>query len=148
MLKPPRFISSWPPLIGIASGTFGAAGAIASGFLLLEGPLRGPSLASTFCSCAFFFLAFPTYVGRDWARRALILTTYCIVTVLAAFLFSTIAPRYPGVSFAIAVCALVFYLTPAAFFLAVLHHPDVRRAFGPKDASNQAMERTAGSFGS
>ena len=150
MLKPTRVTLSWQRLIGVASGTFGAAVTIATGAQLsAAGSLRGqtlPELITLICGCVFLFLAFPLYTAREWARRALLLTTYCILAALAIFLSPTVfqqlrspAAVYPGLRFVIGVCALISFLTPPAFLLAVLHHADVRRAFQAKDTSNQAL---------
>jgi hypothetical protein len=144
MLKLKRVTLSWPGVIGAASGTFGAAVTIASAArLLVTGSLRAqtlPDFMTSICGCVFLFLAFPLYAGREWARRALLLTTYCILAALAIFLSYTVfqqwrqssAPVYPGLRFLIGVGAVVSFLTPPAFLLAVLHHADVRRAFQAK----------------
>jgi hypothetical protein len=154
MLKPTRVILSWQRLIGVASGTFGAALTIATGAQLSEaGSIRGQTLSeiTLICGCVFLFLAFPLFAGREWARRAFLFTTYCILAALAIFLSFTVfqqsrspAAVYPGLRLIIGVCALISFLTPPAFLLAVLHHADVRRAFQAKDASNQALQPTAG----
>src|SRR6266436_3878859 len=143
-----RVTLSWQRLIGIASGTFGAALTIATGAQLsMAGSFRGQTLLeliTLICGCVFLFLALPLYTAREWARRALILTTYCILAALAIFLSLNVfqqsrspAAVYPGLRFVIGVCAFVSFLTPLAFLLAVLHHADVRRAFQAKDTSNQ-----------
>src|SRR6266446_1588038 len=93
MLKPTRVTLSWQRLIGVASGTFGAALTIATGALLsMAGSLRGQTLSeiTLICGCVFLFLAFPLYTAREWARRALLLTTYCIVVTLAILLSPTV----------------------------------------------------------
>ena len=155
MLKPTRRTLSWPRLIGVASGTFGGAVAIATAaHLSATDSLRAqtlPGLIISIFGCVFLFLAFPLYTGREWARRALLLTAYCIVVTLAILLSPTVfqQSQSPSVSgcrglcFVIGLCALVSVLTPPAFLLAVLHHADVRRAFQAKDASNQALHPTA-----
>jgi hypothetical protein len=156
MLKRTRVALSWQRLIGVASGTFGAAVTTATAAQLsMAGSLRGqtlPELITLICGCVFLFLAFPLFTGREWARRALLLTTYCVLAALAIFLSLTVfqqsrspsAAVYPGLRFVIGVCAIVSFLTPPAFLLAVLHHADVRRAFQSKNASNQALQPTAG----
>ena len=156
MLKPTRMTLSWQRLIGIASGTFGAALAVATAaWLSVSGSLRAqtpPQLMVSVCGCVFLFLAFPLYKGREWARRALLLTTYCILAALAIFLSSTVFQQWrsspaslcPSLQFLIGVCAIISFLTPPAFFLGVLHHADVRRAFQGKDPSNQALQPTTG----
>jgi hypothetical protein len=156
MLKRTRVTLSWQRLIGVAAGTFGAAVTVATAAQLsVAGSLRGqtlPERITLICGCVFLFLAFPLFAGREWARRALLLTTYCILAALAIFLSLTVlqqsrsssASVYPSLRFVIGVCALVSFLTPPAFLLAVLHHADVRRAFQAKDASNQALQPTAG----
>jgi hypothetical protein len=154
MLKPTRVTLSWQRLIGVASGTFGAALTVATGAqLAMAGSLRAQTLPeiTLICGCVFLFLAFPLFTGREWARRALLLTTYCILAALAIFLSFTVfqqsrspAAVYPGLRFVIGVCALVSFLTPPVFLLAVLHHADVRRAFQAKNASNPALQPTAG----
>jgi hypothetical protein len=154
MLKPTRVTLSWQRLIGVASGTFGAALTIATGAQLsVAGSIRAQTLQeiTLICGCVFLFLAFPLFAGREWARRALIFTTYCILAALAIFLSFTVfqqsrspAAVYPGLRLIIGVCALISFLTPPAFLLAVLHHADVRRAFQARDASNQSLQPTAG----
>jgi hypothetical protein len=156
MLKRIRVTLTWQRLIGLASGTFGGAIAIAAAAQLSMansfGVLSRPRESITaICGCVFLLLAFPLYTGRDWARRALLVLTYCVLGALAIFLFFTILPHaqtpsasvHPGLRFVIGVCALVTFLTPPAFVLAVLHHADVRRTFQPHDASNQALQPTA-----
>jgi hypothetical protein len=159
MLKRTRMTLSWQRLIGIASGTFGAALTVATAAQLsLAGSFaaltlgRTPAVYSAICGCVFLVLAFPLFTGREWARRALLLTTYCIVAALAIFLSHTVFQRsrsssasvYPSLRFVIGICALISFLTPPAFLLAVLHHVDVRRAFQSKNASNPALQPTAG----
>lgn len=146
---------SWQRLIGVASGTFGAAVAIATvAHISAAGSLRAQTLAGFILSifgCVFLFLAFPLYAGREWARRALLFTVYCVVAALVILLSPTVFQQSqspsvsgcPGLCFVIGLCALVSVLTPPAFLLAVLHHADVRRAFQAKDASNLAMQPTA-----
>ena len=143
MLKPTRMTLSWPRLIGIASGTFGAAVTVATGaaasaagsLTMLDRPAQFIPLI---CGCVFLVLAFPLFAGREWARRALLLATYCSVAALAiSFSFLVLqrsglpsAPVYlVFLRIVIGIGALVSVLTPPAFLLAVLHHADVRRAF-------------------
>ena len=156
MLKRTGVILTWQRLVGLASGTFGAAVTVAAAAQVsmansLGAVNRPPEFIASICGCVFLFLAFPLYTGREWARRALLLTTYCILAALAIFLSPTVfqqlrspAAVYPGLRFVIGVCALVSFLTPPAFLLAVLHHADVRRALQAKDASNQVLQPTAG----
>src|SRR5439155_2741582 len=131
MLKHASITLSWSRLIGLASGTFGAALtaataaqlSAASSFRILDRP---PEFIASICGCVFLFLAFPLYTGREWARRALLLTTYCILAALAIFLLVTVlqqswlspASVHPGLRFVMGVCALVSFLTPPAFLLA------------------------------
>src|SRR5438876_7789457 len=134
-----RVTLSWQRLIGVASGTFGAAVAVGTAAQLsVAGSLRAltlPELITSICGCVFLFLAFPLYTGREWARRALLLTTYCVLAALTIVLLVTVlqqsrsssASLHPGLRFVMGVCALVSFLTPPAFLLAVLHHADVRR---------------------
>ena len=156
MLKRTGVTSTWPRLVGLASGTFGTAVTVATAAQVSManslGPLnRPPEFIALICGCVFLFLAFPLYAGREWARRALLLTTYCVLAVLAIVLLVTVlqqswlspASVHPGLRFVMGVCALVSFLTPPAFLLAALHHADVRRAFQAKDASNQPMQPTA-----
>src|SRR2546430_4762158 len=156
MLKRTRMTLSWKRLIGVASGTYGAAVAIATAaHISAAGSLRAQTLPGFILSifgCVFLFLAFPLYTGREWARRALLLTAYCIVVTLAILLSPTVFQQSqsssvsgcPGLCFVIGLCALVSVLTLPAFLLAALHHADVRRAFQAKDTSNQALQPTAG----
>jgi hypothetical protein len=156
MLKRTRVILTWQRLVGLASGTFGAALTVATAAQVsmansLGAVNRPPEFIASICGCLFLFLAFPLYTGREWARRALLLTTYCILAALAIFLLVAVlqqswlspASVHPGLRFVMGVCALVSFLTPPAFLLAALHHADVRRAFQAKDASNQSMQPTA-----
>jgi hypothetical protein len=154
MLERMQIRLSWPRLAGIASGVFGASLAVASAAQFWAADsFRGqglPGFVASICGCLFLFLAFPLYAGREWARRALLLTTYSVLAALAiSFSLMVIqqawAPpaSHPTLRLLIGLCALVALLTPPTFVLAVLHYPDVRRAFQAQDASNQAMERTA-----
>jgi len=155
MLKRIRMTLSWQRLIGVASGTFGTAVAIATvAHISTAGSVRAQTLPGFILSifgCVFLFLAFPLYAGREWARRALLFTIYCVVAALVILLSPTVfqQSQSPSVSgcrglcFVIGLCALVSVLIPPAFVLAALHHPDVRRAFQAKDASNQSLEPTA-----
>jgi hypothetical protein len=151
-----RVTLSWQRLIAVASGTFGAAITVATGAqAVVAGSVRVHTLLELIplvCGCIFLFLAFPLYSGREWARRALITTTYCLLVAILIYLFSveflplrsSFARVHPGLHLVIGVCALVAALLPPAFLLAVLHHADVRRAFQPTDASNQTLQPTAG----
>jgi hypothetical protein len=156
MLKRIHFTLPWQRLVGIAVGVFGAPFAV--GFaaeLSVAHSLRAYTLdrpsqfVASICGCLFLFLAFPLYTGREWARRALLVTTYCMVAALAIFVSlyvyhqSRSSSAHPGLQLVIGVCAVVSFLTPPAFLLAVLHHADVRRAFQAKSASNQALQPTA-----
>ena len=145
---------SWPRLIGVASGIFGAALTVAfAAQLSMSNSVRAQDtlgLIPAICGCVFLFLAFPLFTRREWARRALVLAIYCTLAALAIS-FSLMVFRlsrlpstpHSGLSLLIGACALVGVLTPPAFLLAVLHHADVRRAFQDPKASNQAMEPTA-----
>jgi hypothetical protein len=157
MLARIRVTLTWQRLIGLASGMFGGAVSIATAAnLSIANSLgvlsRPPDFISAICGCVFLFLAFPLYAGREWARRALLVLTYCVLGTLAISVFIVvILPRsratytsvHPVLGFVIGLCALVAFLTPPAFVLAVLHHADVRRSFQPHDASNQTLQPTA-----
>ena len=145
-------ISAWPRLIGVASGTFGAAVTIAAAAQLSgSGSLRAqtiPENVALICGCVFLFLAFPLFTGRDWVRRALLLAIYSTLAAVAISFSVMVVQRSssasgPARSLLIGACALVGVLTPPAFILAALHHADIKCAYRPKEASNQAMERTA-----
>jgi hypothetical protein len=151
MMKRALVSLPWPQLIGVASGTFGAALTIAAAAQVSEsGSLRAQTLpenVALICGCAFLFLAFPLYTGRDWARRALLLAIYSTLSAIAVSFSSMVIQRarlpsapHPALDVLIGVCALVAALTPPAFILAVLHHADIRRAYRMKEASNHAME--------
>jgi len=154
MLKRTGLSLSWPRLIGIAAGTFGVGVAVstaaqfsAAHSMRAQTPLQ---LIASLCGSLFLVLAFPLYTGKDWARRALIAAAYCFVVALLVFLSPTVfrspsSSALPVLSIVSGVSALVSFLTPPAFLLAVLHHPDIRRAFHAQNASNQAMQPTAGS---
>ena len=159
MLKRPGNSLSWPRLTGIAAGVFGASLAVASAAQLWAADsFRGqglPGSVASVCGCVFLFVALPLYAGRDWARRALLVTTYSVLAALAiSFSFMVVQqawsppPSHPTLRLLIGLCALVAILTPPAFVLFVLHHRDIRRAFQAQDASNHAMERTPKAFAS
>ena len=153
MLKRTGLSLSWPRLIGLVCGTFGAAVTVGTAVrVAAAGSLRPdalPELVAPLSGVVFLFLAFPLYTARDWARRALIVATYCILVGLAMLLSASMfqqsrpSAAYGFLRFVIGICALVSFLTPPAFLLAVLHHVDIRRAFQSHNASNQAMQRTA-----
>jgi hypothetical protein len=154
MLERMQIRLSWPRRAGIASGVFGTSLAVASAAQIWAADsFRGqrlPGFVASICGCLFLFLAFPLYAGREWARRALLVTTYSVLGALAISFSLMVVQQawspsasHPTLRVLIGLCALVAILTPPAFVLAVLHHPDVRRAFSPQDASNQAIERTA-----
>jgi|SRR4051794_21106585 hypothetical protein len=143
---------SWPRLAGIASGVFGASLAGASSAQFWEAnSFRGqdlPSFVAAVCGCLFLFLAFPLYAGRDWARRAFLVTTYSLLAAIAISFAVMIVQQarspselYPAHRLLIGLCTLVAILTPPAFVLVVLHHRDVRRAFRAKHATSRSIER-------
>jgi len=151
-----RVTSSWPRLIATASGIFGATLTAAFGAQLsMSNSVRAhtldspPNFAALICGCVFLFLAFPLFAGRDWARRALVIATYCTLAALTisfslmVFHQSRSSSSHQGLWFVIGTCALVCVLTAPGFLLAALHHPDIRRAFQRKSPSNQAMQPTA-----
>ena len=155
MLKLTRVTTSWPHLIGVAAGIYGAAVSLATGSRMAAmGSLRAealPVFVTAIGGFVFLFLAFPLYTGRDWARRGVLVATCCIIAALIAFVFPTLfppgrpssAPLYAVIRGLIGACSFLSFLTPPAFFVAVLHHPDVRRTF-QVNASNQAMQPTPG----
>ena len=144
---------SWPRLIGVASGIFGAALTAAfAAQLSASNSVRVVQSPAGFipviCGCVFLFLAFPLFTGREWARRALLLAIYATLAAVAISFSLMVVQRsssasHPALSLLIGACALVGVLTPPAFILAVLHHADIKRTYRPNEASNQAMERTA-----
>jgi hypothetical protein len=143
----------WPRLIGVASGTFGAALMVATAAQVsASGSLRAQTLpenVALICGCAFLFLAFPLYTGRDWARQALLLTIYSTLSAVAiSFSLMVVqlssSASHPALRLLIGACALVGVLTPPAFVLAVLHHADIKRAYRTNEASNQSLQPTAG----
>src|SRR5205809_6991333 len=160
MLKRTGVILTWQRLVGLASGTFGAAVTVAAAAQVSManslGPLdRPPEFIALICGCVFLFLAFPLFTGREWARRALLLTTYCTLAAVAISFSLMLSQQarspsasHPGLSLVIGVCALVSFLIPPAFILAVLHHADVRRAFQGREASNQSLQPTPKAFAS
>ena len=155
MLKHTSTVLSWSRLIGVASGTFGAALTAAtaaqlsaSSFRILDRP---PEFIALICGCVFLFLAFPLFTGREWAHRALLFATYCTLAAVAISFSLMLSQQarspsasHSGLSLVVGVCALVSFLIPPAFILAVLHHADVRRAFQGREASNQSLQPTAG----
>jgi hypothetical protein len=147
---------SWPRLIGIASGVFGAAAT--AGFAAgsaLGSPILGPptahnlaQLIASVCALLFLVIAYPLYTGRDWARRALLVITISIAIALAVFVSvkavqeSRVAVH--GVASAEMARKLPFemlmrgvvggsvalcILTPPLFLTFVLLQQDVRRSF-------------------
>lgn len=147
---------SWPRLIGIAAGAFGAAAT--AGFaagLALGSSLLGPptahnlaQLIASVCALLFLLLAYPLYSGRDWARRALLVITISITVTLTIFV-SVKTVQDAGVSVDWAVPAkmapklaleimmrrvvgasvAICILTPPLFLIFVLLHEDVRHSF-------------------
>jgi hypothetical protein len=145
----------WPRLVGVASGVFGTSLTIATAARIsAAGSFRGQGLAgliASICGCLFLFLAFPLYAAREWARQALLLATYSVLAAVAISFSLMVVQQarlssapHPALGFVVGACALVAFLTPAAFLLAVLHHPDIRRTFQAKNASNQSLQPTAG----
>src|SRR5437764_5724946 len=139
MLERMQIGLSWPRLAGIASGVFGASLAVASAAQFWAADsFRGQGLqgfVASICGCLFLFLAFPLYAGREWARRALLLTTYCVLAVLAIALLVTVlqqsrsssASIHPGLRFVMGVCALGSFLMPPAFLYPALHPAHLTR---------------------
>ena len=158
MLKRASTALSWPRVVALVSGTFGAAVTAATALQVSAAssfrPVdRPPELIALICGCVFLFLAFPLFTGREWARRVLLVAIYCTLAVVAIsfclMLFQQ--ARWLSASHSVSaswtwigICALVALLTPPAFILAALHHADVRRAFRARDASNHALQPTAG----
>ena len=146
---------SWPRLIGVASGTFGAALATAfAAQLPMSHSARelqsSVQLVPMICGCVFLFLAFPLYAGREWARRALLATIYCTLAALAISFSLMVfhqsrspSSSHPDLRVLIGLCALIAVLTPPGFVLAALHHADVRGAFRANATSNKSLEPTA-----
>ncbi len=138
---------SWPRLIGVASGTFGAVLAAAfAAQLALSNSARGLQGSAQFipmiCGCVFLFLAFPLFTGREWARKALLVAIYFTLAALAISFWLLVVQRSAFGSDAalrllIGACALLAVLIPPGFILAVLHHADIRRAYRMNEASNQ-----------
>jgi hypothetical protein len=144
---------SWPRLIGVASGTFGAAltAAFAAQLPMSHSARELQSsvqLVPMICGCVFLFLASPLFAGREWARKALLLAIYLTLAALAISFSLMVVQRSASASHTvlrllIGGCALVAVLIPPGFILAVLHHADIRCAFQDPNASNQPIERTA-----
>src|SRR5438552_10256380 len=86
MLQRMQIRLSWPRLADIASGVFRASLAVASAAQFWGADsFRGqglPGFVASICGCLFLFMAFPLYAGREWARRALLLTTYSVLGAL------------------------------------------------------------------
>ena len=145
---------SWERLIGIASGTFGSGIAAATVVRLcavgLQGTLRSADIFGV-CGWLLLLLAVPLYAGREWARRLLLLTSYCMLVGFAILLVLLLSKKplspselaHPYFRPLTLICGTLSFLTPAVFILAVLHHSDVRRAFRSRNASNHALEPTA-----
>ena len=141
---------SWPRLIGLASGIFGLA--LASAFAAQLPMLHSPgelhtsiNLVPTTCGCVFLFLAFPLFTGREWARKALLVAIYFTLAALAISFSLMVVQRSTSTSHAalrilIGACALVAVLIPPGFILAVLHHPDIRRAYRTNEPYNESIE--------
>ena len=145
---------SWQRLIGIASGVFGGGIAAATVVRICTVGLRG-TLGSWdifwICGWVSLLLAVPLYAGRAWARRVLLLTSYCMFVGLAILLALLLSKKplssaelaHPCLRPLVLLFGMISFITPPAFILAVLHHSDVRRAFRSRSASNQAMQPTA-----
>ena len=156
MLKRTSTALSWPRLVAIASGTFGAAVTAATALQVSAAssfrPVhRPPELIAFICGCVFLFLAFPLFTGREWARRVLLVAVYCTLAAVAISFSLMLFQQAPSPSSPhsvpaswIGICALVAFLIPPAFILAALHHADIRRTFRARDASNQSLQPTAG----
>jgi hypothetical protein len=145
---------SWARLIGIISGTFGAGAAATTVVQLCTVGLRETLVSANIfviCGWVFLLLAVPLYAGREWARRVLLLTSYCLFVgfaILVPLLLSH-KPRspaelaHPYLRPLTLIFGTISFLAPSVFILAALHHSDVRRAFRSRSASNQTMQPTA-----
>ena len=153
MLKRMRIELSWPRLAGIASGVFGGSLVVSSAAEFWEASSfrahGSAGLVLLLLGCVFFFLAFPLYSARDWARRAFLLVTFSVLVVLAiSFTLMVVhqarspSVSHPALRLLIGLCALVAALTPPIVVLLVFLRPDVANAFQAPESSNQAMERT------
>jgi hypothetical protein len=145
---------SWPRLAGIASGVFGGSLVVSSAAEFWEASSfrahGSAGLVLFLLGCVFFFLAFPLYAARAWARLAFLLVTFSILVLLAIsftlmVVYQAWSPSvsHPALRLLIGLCALVAALTPPIVVLLVFLRPDVARAFQPPKSSNQAIERTA-----
>ena len=149
-------VFSWPRLIGVASGVFGAAAT--AGFAAgsaLGSPVLGPptvhnlaQFVASVCALLFLLLAYPIYTGRDWARRALLVIAISITMALSVFVSvravqdsrvavdgaasAEMARKLPFEMFMrVVVAGSVAFciLTPPLFLIFVLLQQDVRRSF-------------------
>jgi len=154
MMKRVLIELSWPRLVGIASGIFGGSLVVSSAAEFWEASsFRAHGSAGVvllLIGCVFFFLAFPLYAARGWARRAFLLVTFSVLVLLAiSFTLMVVhqswssSVSHPALRLLIGLCALVAALTPPLVVLLVFLRPDVARAFQAPPSSNHAMERTA-----
>jgi hypothetical protein len=156
-------VFSWPRLIGIASGVFGAAATagFAAGSALGSSILGPPTahnlaqLVASVCALLFLLLAYPLYTGRDWARRALLVITISITTALTVFVSvkAVQESRVPAemtrklplemvMRRVVAGSAALCILTPPLFLTFVLLQQDVRRSFQRSTTHDDDDEHT------
>src|ERR1044071_923652 len=87
MLRRMHINLSWPRLIGIASGIFGGSLVVSSAAEVWEASSfrahGSAGLGLLLLGCVFFFLAFPLYAARAWARLAFLLVTLGVLVLLA-----------------------------------------------------------------
>jgi hypothetical protein len=147
MMKRMSIEVSWPRLVGIASGVFGSSLVVSSVAEFWEASSfrahGSAGLVLLLIGCAFFFMAFPLYAARAWARRAFLLVTSSVLVALAIS-FTLMVVRqswspsvsHPALRLLTGFCALVAALTPPVFVLLVFLRPDVARAFQSPKSSN------------
>ena len=160
-------VSSWPRLIGVACGLFGAAATagFAAGSALGSSVLGPPTvhnlaqLIASVCALLFLLLSYPLYTGRDWARRALLVITISITIALTVFVSVKAAEASrvaaDGVASAemarklllemlmrrvVEGSAALCILTPPLFLIFVLLQQDVRRSFQRSTAHDDEQD--------
>jgi hypothetical protein len=154
---------SWPKIIGTFVIALGIALSLkATEFtdgMMMRNPFDGPSIWAVVvglsAAIASVAVGLGAYSAREWARRTLIVITalslvLCVVYAYFGITRSITAlgrldPREVLWARLLFVGEALRAVSPPAFFLLVLLHPDVARSFQlqHRKPSNQAMQRTA-----
>src|SRR5262249_5948324 len=131
----PRLISFWSAMTGLAIAVFPAEEIVHHGSFRQPYPERLAAFLVFAAIIGFIFLSVFLYLGRLWARRALIGALICFIGAILSFIVSK---DWRLVSHDLTRIAIyIIVLVPPASVLAVLFHPDVARAFPPKGRSSE-----------